>query len=111
MGSAGSIVNCTVLHRLMRHTRLFTGPDNLSSLGMSQVLMLCCGAVQVPYVSAKVLHRLMPHAQLHIFEGGGHFAYYVCSKESQRSALKQLLDSGMSSKQHLRDTVTHSSAH
>ena len=72
-----------------------------------RILMLPCGALQVPWVSAKVLHRLMPHAHLHIVEGGGHFAYYACSKESQKSALKQLLNSGTFSKQHLPDAVTH----
>ena len=69
------------------------------------------GCMQVPWVSAKVLHRLMPQAHLHIMEDGGHFAYYACTKESQRSALKQLLDSGRRLKQQLPDAVTHNSVH
>jgi len=61
---------------------------------------------QVPWVSAKVLHRLMPEAHLHIVEGGGHFAYYASSKDSQKSALKQLLDTGRPAKYRTPDTVT-----
>ena len=41
-----------------------------------------------------MLHRLMPAAQLHVVEGGGHFAYYVCDKQKQRQALEGLLKSG-----------------
>ena len=51
----------------------------------------------------------MPHAHLHIVEGGGHFAYYAGSKESQKASLKQLLNSGTFNKQHLPDAVTHNS--
>lgn len=50
--------------------------------------------MQVPWVAAEVLHRLMPAAHLHIVKGGGHFAYYVCDKKKQREALEALLNSG-----------------
>ena len=42
-----------------------------------------------------MLHRLMPHAHLHIVDGGGHFAYYVCNKQTQREALESLLATGI----------------
>lgn len=48
----------------------------------------------------------MPKAHLHIVEGGGHFAYYASTKHSQRSALKQLLDSGRLAKQRLPNPLT-----
>ena len=72
---------------------------------------MCCIRMQVPWVSAKVLHRLMPQARLHIVEDGGHFAYYACTKQSQRSALKQLLASGRAPTHPLPNAVTHNSAH
>ena len=50
---------------------------------------------QIPWVQAEVLKRLLPGAHLHIEEGGGHFAYYVCSKAAQKRALQLLLDSGV----------------
>jgi hypothetical protein len=50
---------------------------------------------QIPWVQAEVLKRLLPRAHLHIEEGGGHFAYYVCSKAAQRRALQLLLDSAV----------------
>ena len=65
----------------------------------------------MPSVSAKVLHRLMPKAHLHIVEGGGHFAYYASTKHSQRSALKQLLDSGRLAKQRLPNPLTVNSVY
>ena len=65
----------------------------------------------MPWVSAKVLHRLMPEAHLHIVDGGGHFAYYARTKESQRSALKQLLDSGRSPEQQKQEPATRDSLH
>ena len=71
--------------------------------------MVIC--MQVPWVSAKVLHRLMPQAHLHVVEGGGHFAYYACTKQSQRSALKQLLDTGRAPTQKLPETVTVNAVH
>ena len=52
-------------------------------------------AAQIPWVQAEVLKRLLPAAHLHIEEGGGHFAYYVCSKAAQKRALQLLLDSAV----------------
>lgn len=48
---------------------------------------------QVPDVSSRALHRLLPGSHLSIIPGGGHFAYYVCNPAAQRAALSQLLAS------------------
>ena len=47
-----------------------------------------------------MLKRLLPRAHLHIEEGGGHFAYYVCSKAAQKRALQLLLDSAVPAARH-----------
>ncbi len=61
--------------------------------------------MQVPWVAANVLHRLMPAAHLHLVDGGGHFAYYVCDKKTQRQALESLLKSGAKLKEDSRPPI------
>jgi len=46
---------------------------------------------QVPHVTSRALHRLVPGARLTIVPQGGHFAYYVCNQTAQLAALGQLL--------------------
>jgi len=48
---------------------------------------------QVPHVTSRALHRLVPGARLTIVPQGGHFAYYVCNQTAQLAALGQLLAS------------------
>ncbi len=51
---------------------------------------------QVPHVTSRALHRLVPGARLTIVPRGGHFAYYVCNQTAQLTALGQLLASAAS---------------
>ena len=90
-------------------------PERRQTLETSLVLAFCLkdpDPAQVPWVSAKVLHRLMPQANLHIEQGGGHFAYYACTRESQRNALKQLLRTGLPQRQQVWPSkIVHNSVH
>ncbi|KAK9825182.1 hypothetical protein WJX81_003767 [Elliptochloris bilobata] len=49
------------------------------------------GDLQVPDVSSRALHRLLPGSSLTVVPGGGHFSYYVCHATTQRTALSRML--------------------